>query len=52
MAREQDAYPALTAYVARIQQRPTVQAALAHDYPLYALEAASGTAPRSMVTVG
>jgi glutathione S-transferase len=39
-----DAYPALLAYVARIQQRPSVQAALAHDYPLYAREAAAGAA--------
>ncbi len=43
-----DAHPALTAYVARIQQRPSVQAALAHDYPLYSKEAAAGGAPRSV----
>ncbi|HEY5938161.1 MAG TPA: glutathione S-transferase family protein, partial [Kofleriaceae bacterium] len=30
-----DAYPAIKAYVARIQSRPSVQTALAHDYPLY-----------------
>ncbi len=42
-----DAFPALVAYVARIQQRPSVQAALAHDYPLYAKEAAAnGVTPR------
>ena len=43
-----DAHPALGAYVARIRQRPSVQAALAHDYPLYAQEAAAGAAPRSV----
>jgi glutathione S-transferase len=43
-----EAYPSLTAYVARIQQRPSVQAALAHDYPLYTREAAAGNAPRSI----
>ena len=30
-----DTHPAIKAYVARIQARPSVQAALAHDYPLY-----------------
>jgi glutathione S-transferase len=45
-----DAYPVLTSYVARIRERPAVQAALAHDYPLYAREAAAGHAPRSVVT--
>ncbi len=44
-----DSYPALKAYVARIQTRPSVQAALAHDYPLYTREAAAGNAPRSSV---
>lgn len=44
-----DAHPALAAYVARIQQRPSVQAALAHDYPLYTKEAAASKAPRSSV---
>jgi glutathione S-transferase len=39
-----DAYPALTAYVARIQQRPAVQAALAHDFPLYKREVAASAA--------
>jgi len=43
-----DAHPALGSYVTRIQQRPSVQAALAHDYPLYAREAAAGNAPRSV----
>ena len=36
-----DAHPVLRAYVERIQQRPAVQAALAHDYPLYAKEKAA-----------
>jgi glutathione S-transferase len=42
-----DAHPALGAYVTRIQQRPSVQAALAHDYPLYTTEAAAGNARKS-----
>lgn len=42
-----DAHPGLGAYVARIQQRPAVQAALAHDYPLYAQEAAAHSASRA-----
>jgi glutathione S-transferase len=44
-----DAHPALPAYVARIQQRPSVQAALAHDYPLFMKETASGASPRSSI---
>ncbi|MBA3542427.1 MAG: glutathione S-transferase family protein [Deltaproteobacteria bacterium] len=45
-----DAHPALSAYVARIQRRQSVKAALAHDYPLYAKEAAAGNAPRSAIS--
>lgn len=33
-----DAHPVLKAYVARIQQRPAIGAALAHDFPLYQAE--------------
>lgn len=45
-----DAHPALSAYVARIQQRPSVQAALAHDYPLYTKEAAASKSQRLHVS--
>lgn len=40
-----DAHPSLRAYVTRIQQRPSVQAALAHDFPLYTMEAAASDRP-------
>jgi glutathione S-transferase len=43
-----DAHPALGAYVTRIRQRPSVQAALAHDYPLYAGETAAGKARQAV----
>ncbi|MBA3501918.1 MAG: glutathione S-transferase family protein [Myxococcota bacterium] len=36
-----EAHPVLKAYVARIQQRPSISAALAHDFPLYQKEAAA-----------
>ncbi len=36
-----DAHPRLKAYVENIQARPSVQAALAHDYPLYLKEKAA-----------
>ncbi len=42
-----DSYPSLAAFVARIQKRPSVQAALAHDYPLFARE----SAPRPALNV-
>jgi glutathione S-transferase len=35
-----DAYPSLVAYCDRIRARPSVKAALAHEYPLYMKEAA------------
>jgi len=44
-----DAHPALQAYVARIQSRPSVAAALAVELPIYQREVAAGTAPRSQV---
>ena len=42
-----DAHPVLSRYVARNQQRASVQAALAHDYPLYTKETAAENASRS-----
>lgn len=35
------AYPAITAYVARLQARPTIAAALAHEVPAFRKEAAA-----------
>jgi glutathione S-transferase len=43
-----DAHPALKAYVARIQQRPTVQSALAFDYPLYMKESTPAARPAQL----
>jgi glutathione S-transferase len=42
-------WPALGAYVERIQRRPSVVEALAIEGPLYAKEAAAGTAPTSQL---
>jgi glutathione S-transferase len=44
-----DGHPALKAYVARIQARPSVARALATELPLYQREAAAGIAPASQV---
>lgn len=44
-----DRYPALKAYVARIRARPTVEAALAFEGPLFARESAAGNAPTSAI---
>jgi glutathione S-transferase len=44
-----EAFPSLLAYVRRIEQRPSVKAVLAHDYPLYQREAAAGDAPKSVI---
>jgi glutathione S-transferase len=43
-----DAYPALRAYVARIQARPSVAAALAHEVPLFQAESAASTGTVAM----
>ena len=39
-----DAYPALAKYVARLQKRPSIQAALAIEVPLYRQEAGNASA--------